>query len=64
VRALQLAGVPCELHFYERGPHGTSLCDESSASSDVDLQPESAPWVAACKHWLDLDDPKPTLCHE
>lgn len=64
VRALQLAGVPCELHFYERGPHGTSLCDESSASSDVDLQPESAPWVAACKRWLDLDNPTPELCHE
>ena len=53
--AMQTAHVPCELHFYERGPHGTSLCDWSSASSEEDMQQASAEWVAACMRWLDLD---------
>lgn len=61
--ALQAAHVPCELHFYERGPHGTSLCDWSSAGSEEDIQPASAEWVAACKRWLDLDAPAGECAH-
>ncbi len=28
--ALKAAGVPFELHMYESGPHGLSVCDETS----------------------------------
>ncbi len=62
--ALQAEHVPCELHFYQCGPHGTSLCDETSASADEDLQPLSAPWVEACRRWLDLDVDQRELSHQ
>ena len=64
VAAMQRTGVPCELHFYQRGPHGTSLCDETSASSEADVQEASAHWVAACKRWLDIEAPRGAYCHE
>lgn len=63
VAAMQRQHVPCELHFYERGPHGTSLCDHTTASMPEDLQPESAHWVGAAQRWLALDDPEPEFCH-
>lgn len=58
------AGVPCEFHLFQRGPHGVSLGDESSAAIDEDVQPEAAEWVAACKRWLDLDAPTGEYCHQ
>ena len=61
--ALQAAHVPCELHFFERGPHGTSLCDWSSAGSADDIWPASATWVDACQRWLELDAPKGEYSH-
>lgn len=45
--ALQAAHVPCELHFYQQGPHGTSLCDDTSAACTDDIWPASAAWVNA-----------------
>lgn len=64
VVAMQRAKVPCELHFYQLGPHGTSLCDESSASSELDVLPASAHWVSACRRWLEIDAPKGQYCHD
>jgi acetyl esterase/lipase len=43
--ALRRAGVPAELHIYERGPHGVGL-----ASTDAVL----STWPARLKDWLDL----------
>lgn len=63
VRELQLAHVPCELHFFQKGPHGTSLCDETSADSASDVWPANAEWVAACKRWLDLATPAGAYVH-
>ena len=56
--ALQAAHVPCELHFFERGSHGTSLCDTTSADSENDVIPANAAWVEACRRWLELDAPE------
>lgn len=64
VAAAVAAGVPCELHLFERGPHGVSLADESSASASEDVQPEAAAWVDACKRWLSLDAPDGAYCHQ
>lgn len=60
---LQAAHVPCELHFYEHGPHGTSLCDWTSASSEEDVLPANAQWVEACQRWLALDARNDELSH-
>ena len=43
--ALRKAGVPAELHIYERGPHGVGL-----ASAD----PVLASWPARLEDWLKL----------
>ena len=43
--ALRRAGVPAELHIYERGPHGVGL-----ASTDAVL----VTWTQRLKDWLDI----------
>jgi acetyl esterase/lipase len=43
--ALRKAGVPAELHIYERGPHGVGL-----ASTDAVL----ASWAGRLKDWLEI----------
>ena len=43
--ALRKAGVPAEIHIYERGPHGVGL-----AQTDAVL----ATWPARLKDWLDI----------
>lgn len=53
-RLLEL-GVPCELHLFEQGPHGTALCDETSAVRPRDINPVVASWVSAADAWLRLD---------
>lgn len=61
--ALQAAHVPCELHFYERGPHGVSLCDATTASDAQDIWPANAAWIEACRCWLDTDAPAGEYSH-
>jgi acetyl esterase/lipase len=43
--ALRKAGVPAEMHIYERGPHGVGL-----ASTDAVL----ASWAGRLKDWLEI----------
>ena len=43
--ALRKAGVPAEMHIYERGPHGVGL-----SSTDAVL----ATWAARLKDWLEI----------
>jgi|YelNatPaOPRAMG01_1025707.scaffolds.fasta_scaffold37009_4 acetyl esterase/lipase len=43
--ALRRAGVPLELHVYERGPHGFGLGDEAS---------EYGTWPMLCANWLGI----------
>lgn len=48
------AGVPCELHLFERGEHGQSLCDEASAGNESHINKEAAVWPALAHAWLEL----------
>jgi len=41
--ALKQAGVPAELHIYQRGAHGFGLGDEDAAN---------ASWTTRCRDWL------------
>lgn len=43
--ALRKAGVPFELHLYERGPHGFGLGGKD---------PSLSSWPGLCAHWLKL----------
>lgn len=50
--ALRRVGVPFELHIYEKGCHGLSLCDETTAQSDAHLKPDDAGWMALAVRWV------------
>ena len=50
--ALAQAGVPFEVHIFETGPHGLSLADQSSASSQFELNVDVAQWVGLAEAWL------------
>lgn len=44
--ALQRAGVPAELHIFERGPHGTGM------GQNLPKTPELAIWPTLLENWL------------
>ena len=44
-RALRKAGVPAELHIYERGPHGVGLAQKDPVLSS---------WPSRLADWLKL----------
>ena len=46
--------VPFEMHIFESGPHGLSVCDESTAEGRKELiRPDVAAWIDLCAVWLD-----------
>jgi acetyl esterase/lipase len=45
--ALRQAGVPAELHVYQRGPHGVGLAAQ---------RPATASWPERCLDWLRIND--------
>lgn len=49
-------GVSCELHVFQRGRHGMSLCDRTSSSKDADVDAAAARWVGLAQTWLELDE--------
>jgi acetyl esterase/lipase len=49
VSALRKAGVPFELHLYERGPHGFGLGTKPGAADPI-----LATWPGHCADWLRL----------
>jgi acetyl esterase/lipase len=51
VSALRRAGVPFELHLYERGPHGFGL---GTARPNRPADPVLSTWPARCADWLKL----------
>jgi acetyl esterase/lipase len=51
VSALRRAGVPFELHLYERGPHGFGLGTERQGRP---ADPILSTWPARCADWLRL----------
>jgi acetyl esterase/lipase len=54
--ALQRAGVPCELHLFQQGPHGVSLADRTTAATEEQILVAAA-WTELAARWLAIDDP-------
>ena len=50
--ALRKAGVSFEMHLYENGGHGLSLCDYTTAQGDEHLQPDNAGWMDLAIRWI------------
>lgn len=45
--------IPCELHMFQKGPHGTSICDETMMNKK-DIEGLSIPyWVELSLKWLE-----------
>ena len=50
--ALARQRVPFELHVFESGGHGLSLCDESTAQHEGQIRPDCGVWVDLALNWL------------
>lgn len=50
--ALRKYRVPFELHIYEKGGHGLSLCDETTAGNQDQIVPDNAGWIDHAVRWL------------
>ena len=50
--ALRKAGVPFELHIYEKGGHGLALCDVTTAQGSEHIAPDNANWMRMALAWL------------
>ena len=44
--------IPYELHVFENGPHGLSLCDETTAAIPEHLNPHAQVWFDMAISWL------------
>lgn len=51
--ALALKGVPCELHVFEKGRHGMSLADETTAEHPEHISEQARQWVPMAINWLE-----------
>jgi acetyl esterase/lipase len=49
--ALKRAGVPVELHIFERGPHGTGIADMKAQKLPADLR-ELSFWPTLLANWM------------
>lgn len=52
VTALQREKVPYEMHVFEKGEHGLSLCNEVTESKKEQIVPDNAVWVDMVLHWM------------
>lgn len=50
--ALRKAGVPFELHIYEKGGHGLALCDETTAQGSEHIVRDNANWMDMAIAWI------------
>ena len=50
--ALRKAGVTFELHIYQDGPHGISLCDETTSYEPQQIVPGAAGWMELAVAWI------------
>ncbi len=50
--ALEENGIMFELHIYDSGVHGLSICSKETASSPDHINPHAASWVKLCTEWL------------
>jgi len=50
--ALRSAKVPFEMHIYEAGGHGLSLCDDTTAQNENHLRSDNANWMMMAVRWI------------
>lgn len=50
--SLRKNGVPFELHIYEKGGHGTSLCNEITATVPGHVLPDNQGWMELSARWV------------
>lgn len=50
--ALAQARIPFEIHVFERGAHGLSLADQSTADSLLHIDRDAAQWITLAESWL------------
>ena len=50
--ALRKNGIPLELHLYEKGIHGLSLCNDVTAQNRLLLAPDNANWMEMAIRWI------------
>ena len=50
--ALRRAGVPFELHVYQKGQHGISLCDETTSHNEKQIVADDAGWIDLAIAWV------------
>lgn len=48
--------VPYELHIFETGVHGSSLCDETTAAKEIHINLECQQWISLAINWLRRHD--------
>lgn len=51
--ALYQQGIPCELHIFDKGEHGISLADRTSAKKAKGIDFHTAHWADLAVEWLD-----------
>ena len=51
-RSLADAGIPFELHIFEKGTHGLGTAAEAGCSNYMDVNDEVSKWVPMCHKWL------------
>lgn len=44
--------VPCEIHIFENGGHGLSLCNQITAVNEDDINPQCEVWITLAKNWV------------
>lgn len=52
-KALFMAGIPCDLHVYQKGRHGLSLADKTSAKKPREINSRVATWAPLAVTWLE-----------
>jgi acetyl esterase/lipase len=50
--ALRVHGVTFEMHLYEKGGHGLSLCDRTTAQGEEHLCPDNENWMPMAIRWI------------
>ena len=46
-------GLPCELHIFQKGPHGYALANAASADGAVsNLNPQAEQWISLSAGWI------------
>lgn len=51
-RSLADAGIPFELHIFEKGMHGLGTAAEAGAGNLMQINDDAAQWIPMCHKWL------------